>query len=100
MMGPKLLHKTEAGAVALGIMDPDRLISACRVMKESVLSFSAASLTDTFLLEEMAENPIAELLIDIRYDEQFGSVLTLASGGVLVELIGDSITILMPATKT
>jgi succinyl-CoA synthetase beta subunit len=39
------------------------------------------------------------LLVGIRRDPQFGYALTLASGGVLVELVGDSRTLLLPCTQ-
>ena len=41
---------------------------------------------------------LAELIVGIRRDAQFGLVLTLGSSGVLVELVGDSQTLLLPCT--
>jgi succinyl-CoA synthetase beta subunit len=45
----------------------------------------------------MAEKPVAELVVGLRLDPQFGWALTLGSGGILVELVGDAKTILLPA---
>ena len=54
---------------------------------------------DSFLIERMVEAPIAELLVGIRSDPRFGRAMTLASGGVLTEIVVDSVTILLPADR-
>lgn len=47
----------------------------------------------------MAPHPFAELLVNLRRDPQFGLILTLGAGGVLVELLDDAETLLLPATE-
>ena len=47
----------------------------------------------------MVTNSIAELLVGVRNDAQFGHTLTLASGGALVELVADSVTVLLPTPR-
>ena len=44
----------------------------------------------------MIERPLAELLVSVRTDSQFGMVMTLAAGGILTELLNDAVTILLP----
>ncbi len=99
MMGAELAHKTEAGAVALGIDTADALVTAANTMQASVAQYSETAVTDTFLLEPMAPRPLAELIVGIRRDPQFGLSMTLGSGGVLVELLEDVSTLLLPATE-
>lgn len=41
--------------------------------------------------------PVAELLVNLRHDDQFGLVMTLGAGGVLVELLTDTQTLLLPS---
>ena len=53
----------------------------------------------SFLVEAMVGSPVAELIVAIGRDEQFGAYLTIGSGGVLVELLQDSATLLLPATR-
>jgi succinyl-CoA synthetase beta subunit len=57
------------------------------------------AVTDRFLVEQMAPRPLAELLVNLRRDPQFGLILTLGAGGVLVELLDDAETLLLPATE-
>ncbi|MCB2135758.1 MAG: acetate--CoA ligase family protein [Rhodobacteraceae bacterium] len=98
MMGPRLLHKTEAGAVATGLGDADALAQARDRMVASVRAHDPEAVTNRFLVECMAPPPLAELIVSIRRDPQFGLAMTLGSGGILVELVGDAETLLLPAT--
>lgn len=81
-------HKTEAGAVALGLADEAAVEAAARAMQ-------AAS----FLVEEMVAGGVAELLVGVVRDPAHGFVLTLGAGGVLTELLGDTVSLLVPATR-
>lgn len=99
MMGPELAHKTDAGAVALGIGSPQALEEAAITMRRDVARISKTALTDRFLIEPMAAKPLAELVVGIRRDAQFGLSMTLGSGGVLVELLEDTATLLLPTSE-
>jgi acyl-CoA synthetase (NDP forming) len=44
----------------------------------------------------MAERPIAEMLIGVMHDPQFGSVLTVGAGGIAVEIKRDVALRLIP----
>ncbi len=98
MMSPQLVHKTEAGAVALGIEDATALSLAIARMTTSVTAHDANAVTDSFLIEAMSPPPLAEMIVTLRIDPQFGAALVLGSGGILTELVGDAVTILLPAT--
>lgn len=100
MIGPALIHKTDAGAVELNLSNPDALVDAADRIKQNVSRCQPDALTDRFLVERMQPAPIAELLVSVRHDPQFGLALTLGSGGTLVELVGDSETVLLPATAS
>ena len=99
MMGEKLAHKTDAGAVALSIGSTEALLQAAQDMRTRVAQYSKDAVTDRFLVEPMAPPPLAELVVGVRRDPQFGLSMTLGSGGVLVELIGDTKTLILPATR-
>ena len=96
MVGSGLEHKTEAGAVAINLKSAAELKEAANVMIQSVQQFDPDCLSDQFLVEAMANLPLAELVVAIRQDQQFGWVLAVGSGGVFVELIGDVKHLLLP----
>jgi acyl-CoA synthetase (NDP forming) len=85
-----LAHKTEAGAVALNLAGPDEVAAAVARM---------ADLAPRFLVERMARDAVAELIVGVCHDPQFGPALTIGSGGVLVELVHDTVTLLLPVTR-
>jgi len=82
-----LLHKSEAGAVQLNLRDADAVQRA------------VASMPGPWLIEAMAAGGVAELLVGITHDPQFGHSLTLGAGGIWVELFGDTRTLLLPASR-
>ena len=47
----------------------------------------------------MVLEPVAELLVGVQRDVQFGLAMTLASGGVLVDVIRDPQTLLLPTDR-
>ena len=99
MVSHRLPHKTEAGAVALGISSRAQIEAAVARIRADVGCHDAGALSDRFLVEEMVEPPVAELLVNVRTDPGFGLAMTLASGGVLAELVADAVTILLPAER-
>lgn len=80
-------HKTEAGAVRLGL-GPEEVEGAARAMGG-----------DRFLIEEMVPDAVAELLIGVVRDPAHGFVLTLGAGGVLTEILRDTVSLLVPASR-
>ncbi|PZF75346.1 CoA-binding protein [Aestuariivirga litoralis] len=99
MVSEKLPHKTEAGAVRLGLRSAEDVTAAVQRMRADVAAYNPAALTDVFLVEAMVAQPVAELMVSIRRDPQFGLAMTLAAGGILVELLADAVTVLLPASR-
>ncbi|UNT00475.1 acetate--CoA ligase family protein [Streptomyces tubbatahanensis] len=89
-LSPALAHKSEAGGVRVGLTDREAVREAVRAM---------ASLAECFLVEERVPEPVAELLVGVHRDPQFGHALTVGAGGVLVELVRDTATLLLPAGR-
>ncbi len=85
-----LAHKTEAGAVRLNLKNAAQVMDAVTAM---------AGLSERFLVEQMASDVVAEIIVGVARDAQFGLALTLGSGGVMVELLRDATTVLLPATR-
>lgn len=93
---PGLLHKTEAGAVALNIA-PEDLPAAISAMAGRLAEQGLEA--EGFLIEEMIAAPIGELLVGIRHVPGIGLTLTLAIGGIAVELMQDNTTLILPAPR-
>src|SRR5262249_25695839 len=53
-------------------------------------------LGEQFLIERMVEGAVAELIVGVIRDPQFGPTLTIGAGGLLVELLRDAATMLLP----
>lgn len=96
MVSARLPHKTEAGAVALGLGSGNAVREAAGAMRARVARTHPEGLSERFLVERMAPEPLAELVVACRWDPGFGLVLTVGSGGILVELVGDAATLLWP----
>jgi acyl-CoA synthetase (NDP forming)/GNAT superfamily N-acetyltransferase len=81
----RLVHKSDAGAVRLGV-EPAEVATAA----EAVLAAARAAGADPqgVLVQRMAE-PGVELLIGVTCDRDFGPVVACAAGGVAAELIDD-----------
>jgi acetate---CoA ligase (ADP-forming) len=87
--GAHLEHKTELGAVVLNVRNEADARSAAERL---------AKLSDTLLVEEMFTDGVAEVLVGVIVDPQFGQVLVLGTGGVLTEILADSVSLLPPWT--
>lgn len=99
MISEKIAHKTDAGAVVLGLNDRYEVETAVRAIQSRVARHLPDAVSDAFLVERQVGTPVGELLVGIRNDAQFGLIMTLASGGVFTELIGDATTSLLPTTR-
>jgi acetyl-CoA synthetase len=85
-----IAHKSELNAVVVGITSADQL----KTEAERLLGIS-----NKLLLEEMIGDSVAELLIGVSYDPQFGHYLIVGFGGTMVELIDDSEILMLPVDR-
>ena len=95
----RLPHKTEAGAVMLGLRGADAVAAAGEEITRRVGAYKPGLKIDRFLLEPMVENAVAEILVGITTDPHFGPVLVIGAGGIFVELLRDASRLLLPTTK-
>ena len=99
MASPDLPHKSEAGAIRVGLTSRQAVRDAVAGIQASVNRFHPEAHRDRYLVEAQVDEPLAELLVGIRADQEFGQVLVLASGGTLVELMKDTATLLLPSSQ-
>jgi acetate---CoA ligase (ADP-forming) len=82
LKGLGFAHKTEAGAVRLGLA--------------SLQGQADMPGATGYLAEEMVTGVVAELLIGVRRDPVYGATVTLGFGGVTTELLADTVTLVLP----
>ncbi|WP_309621610.1 acetate--CoA ligase family protein [Novosphingobium sp.] len=90
-VGSALAHKTELGGVVIGIANSAQLLAEARRM---------APLGDALLVEAMVPGAVAEMIVGIGRDPQFGLFLTLGAGGIFVELLRQTEQLLLPASRS
>ena len=85
LKGLGFAHKTEAGAVRLGLASLDG--------QAQMVGASG------YLVEEMVIGAVAEVLVGLRRDPIYGVSLTLGMGGVAAEVLADTVTLILPVTE-
>lgn len=85
LKGLGFAHKTEAGAVRLGLTTLEG--------QPEILGATG------YLAEEMVTGSVVEVLLGLTRDPVYGVTLTLGMGGVTAELLADTVTLVLPATR-
>ncbi|MBW7922854.1 MAG: acetate--CoA ligase family protein [Rubellimicrobium sp.] len=85
LKGLGIAHKSEAGAVRLGLTTLDGQADMPGVTG--------------YLAEEMVAGAVAEVLVGLRRDPVYGATLTLGLGGVTAELLADTATVVLPVDE-
>ena len=85
-----IAHKTERRALRLGLREPVGVREAAREL---------LTLGDGVLVERFESDVVAELMVGLHRDPQLGLLLAVGSGGTLVELVADTITLLLPVVE-
>jgi acetate---CoA ligase (ADP-forming) len=94
--GPDVVHKTEVGAVRLGLEGASATTEAARAMGARI---AAEGLTlDGFVVQEMIEEEAVEMLVGVAHDPLFGPVVACSAGGTAVELVHDVAVRVTPIT--
>ena len=81
-----LTHKTEAGAIVFPVATPPAAVSACELIAERVARARPDVVLDGFLIEAFQPAKL-EWILSLRKDAQFGPMIMLGLGGILVELL-------------
>ena len=84
----KLTHKSEAGAVLLGLRSPSEVRAACSSIADNVAAYDGRLELEGWLVAKSVTGGI-ELVLGIQNDPEMGPVVMFGSGGVLLELVRD-----------
>ena len=96
-LGAEFVHKTEMGAVALNLQNADEVAASAK--RIATRAAERGHSVERFLVERMARGGVAELIVGIQWDPQFGHALLIGSGGILAELIADTASLLLPTAR-
>ncbi len=83
-------HKTDVGGVKLNLDSAEAVAAAVTAMSD---------LAESCLIEKMVDGVVAELIVGVAHDAQFGPYILVGGGGILVEVMKDSVSLLMPTTR-
>lgn len=93
----KLVHKTEFGAVILNLDSKEKVVEAAKNLIERLSKKIPEALDDLrFFVQKQIEG--YELIVGSKRDEQFGATILLGWGGILVELLRESVLRLAPVS--
>jgi acetate---CoA ligase (ADP-forming) len=94
-VAPKLVHKTEAGGVLLGLHGSEEVTRAARTMADGVALHGVD--VERFLVQRMVPAGV-EMLVGVVHDPLFGPVVACGAGGTAVELLKDVSVRITPLT--
>lgn len=92
-----ILHKTEAGGVALDLRNRAAVEAAAAALIASARAAQPGARIDGFLVQEMVSG--IEAIVGARSDPLYGPMLLIGAGGVLVELAKDAQLRLLPVVE-
>jgi acetyltransferase len=84
---PELLHRTEAGGVAVNVGSAQQLAHAYERILTSVKQHHPDTRIDGMLIQEMSAEGV-QAFVGMKRDPAFGPIVAVGAGGTLVELFG------------
>jgi acyl-CoA synthetase (NDP forming) len=98
VLSSQIAHKTDAGAVVLGVANDGELVRAIAQIRMNVEKHLPGTATKRVLVQQMVAG-VAEVLVGYRVDAQVGPIVMLAAGGVLTEIYRDRALRLAPIDR-
>jgi len=89
VMSPQILHKTEAGVIALNLKDEQAIRRSYDRLMESAHAYDSKAQIDGVLCQQMASGAVVEAIVGLLIDPQFGPAVIFGMGGIMVEVLGD-----------
>lgn len=95
VLSADIAHKTEVGGVRLNLIGPDAIAKAWREIDDGVRLRAPQARLEGIIVSPMRRGGI-ELIVGITRDPQWGSILAVGLGGVLVEVLRDAALARLP----
>jgi len=93
LVAPEIVHKTEAGAVVLGLKGVEEV----EARGKQLLAKAEGAGAGRLLVQEMAQG--TEILLGARTDPQYGPFMIVGLGGIFVEVLKDVAVRLLPVSE-
>ena len=94
VVAPAFSHKTEVGGVLVGLSDAGAVSAGVDTLTARIREADPAAEITGYLVQEMISG--IEMIAGCRDDPVYGPVVVVGAGGVLVELVRDAATRLLP----
>jgi succinyl-CoA synthetase beta subunit len=98
VQSPDISHRSQAGAVALGVHSDEAVAAAYRTILENARRHHPDADIHGVSISPMGE-PGVEIILGISRDTDFGAMVVLGAGGTLVEVLDDVIVTPAPASR-
>lgn len=90
-----IVHKSEVGAVRVGLIDKAEVLAAATEMRQRVRAALPDARVEGFSVQETIRGE-AEVIIGVRRDDQFGPIVMVGLGGIATEILGDVAVAMAP----
>ncbi len=99
VISPDIVHKSDVGGVALDLDTASAVEEAVTGMAERIEARLPEARIEGYAVQEMAAGDL-EMFVGARRDPQFGPILVVGAGGILVELLRDVAVACAPIDAT
>jgi len=97
VLSDEIPHKTDVGVVRLGLQTPEQVQTAYREIMDAARALEPAPTIEGVVVQPMLDG--LEIVMGTRLDPQFGPLILVGMGGVLVEVLRDTNVALAPLTR-
>ena len=98
LVSPDILHKTEAGVIALDIASEADLCKKYEEILSKGKAYRAGTRIDGVLIQEMVDVRGVETIIGVSQEPPFGPAVLFGLGGIFVEVMADVSIRVLPAS--
>lgn len=100
VIAPDITHKSEVGGVELGVCSSSDLEAAYARLMHSVERNAPGATIEGVAVQRMVRRVDYELILGMKKDGQFGSVIVFGAGGIAAEGLADFSVSLPPLNQT
>ncbi len=93
-----LLHKTEIGAVLLGVRSKDELIDGFHTIIQNINTHTSGLHVEGILVSAMVQDGV-ELIVGAKRDPIFGPIVMAGAGGIYTEVFRDAAIRVLPISN-